>query len=327
MVSRTKPELRIYEIQKMFDAAELGRVLSAEKLGDGEYNGVYGVKTDMGDYVLKVSPLDKTGILKYEQDMMRGEVFWYAQLRAHTKIKVPYVYYKDFSHTVFQSDFFIMEKMEGEQLNNAKLSPAEKLWCEEELAGLAAQMHKVTNDKYGYIQNRLYDNWYQALKSMTENLIADAKRADKKSKNGVRLLGYIEKYREILMKVPCSMVNFDLWYGNILCVRKEKGIELIFIDPERTFWGDPLFEFVNLDSAHTLSKKTRTLNAYNSVAKTKINCTREEEIRYALGLAYAGLIMETEKYYRYTVRHYGWWRNVMSSHFLYKRAFKILKQK
>ncbi len=327
MVSRTKPELNTGEIQDMFSAACLGVVLRASKLSDGEYNGVYDVVTDMGEYVLKVAPPDKTGILTYEQDMMRSEVFWYAQIRANTKIKVPYVYYKGFSHKQFKSDFFIMEKMDGEQLNNAKLSAEEKIWCEEEIAKITAQMHKVTNNEYGYVQNKLYDNWCSALKAMTQNLIYDAKRVNKKSKRGNRLLIYIDKYKDILEKVPCSMVNFDLWYGNILFVRGEKKPQLVIIDPERTMWGDAIFDFVNLDSVNELCKKTRTLKAYNETAKAKINCTEEEEIRFAFGLAYIGLIMETEKYYRYTLHHFGWWRNVAASAFFFKRAFKILKKK
>ena len=64
MISRTKPELVLEQVQDMFDAACLGKVVSFDKLGDGEYNAVYDVATDMGNYVLKVSPLDKTGILK-----------------------------------------------------------------------------------------------------------------------------------------------------------------------------------------------------------------------------------------------------------------------
>lgn len=101
MISRTKPELTKAQVQDMFNSACLGEVISFDKLGDGEYNAVYDVVTDMGNYVLKVSPLEKTGILTYEQDMMRGEVFWYAQIRTHTNVKVPYVYYKDFSHTAY----------------------------------------------------------------------------------------------------------------------------------------------------------------------------------------------------------------------------------
>ncbi len=326
MISRTKPELSITEIQNIFSDACLGTVRSADKLGDGEYNAVYDVITDMGNYVLKVSPLDKTGVLTYEKDMMRGEVFWYAQLRTHTSIKVPYVYYKDFSHKTYPADFFIMEKMKGEQLNNANLSSEEKLWCKQEIARMTAYLHKVTNDKYGYLQNKLYDNWYLAYKSMVSNLIDDAKRVNKKSKNAVRLLYYADKYKSILENVPCSMVNYDLWYGNILCVRKNSELELILIDPERTIWGDAIFDFANLEAEKMLNRKTVSLDAYNSTAKTKINCTKEEMIRFAFGIGYLGLVQEVEKYYRYSPRHFGWWRNIASSKFLYTNAFKILRK-
>lgn len=326
MISRTKPELSLQQVQKIFDAACLGKVKSFDKLGDGEYNAVFDVITDMGNYILKVSPLDKTGILTYEQDMMRGEVFWYAKIRTHTDVKVPYVYFKDFSHTVFSSDYFIMERMEGEQLNNADLTKEEKLWCTEEIASVIAKFHKVTNDKFGYIQNTLYDNWYLALRNMTNNLIMDAKRAGKSTKRGKKLLAYIDKYKDVLMKVPATMVNYDLWYGNILCIKKDGRKQLIIIDPERTFWGDRIFDFVNLEFAKMLDKKTTTLNAYNRLTKSMINCTAEEMVRFAFGLGYLALIMETEKYYRYTPYHFGWWRNVASSKFLYKNAFRILKR-
>lgn len=325
MVSRTKPELTKAQVQDIFDAACLGKVASFNKLGDGEYNAVYDVITDMGNYVLKVSPLDKTGILNYEQDMMRGEVFWYAQIRTHTNVKVPYVYYKDFSHTIFPSDYFIMERMDGEQLNNANLADDEKLWCKEEIARIIAKFHKVQNNKFGYIQNQLYDNWYLALRSMTLNLIHDTERAGRKTKRGEKLLKYIDEYKDILEAVPCSMVNLDMWYGNILCVKKNDKIELIVIDPERTVWGDAIFDFVNLEFEKMLNKKTTSLKAYNEIAKTKINCTKEEMIRFAFALGYLALIQEAEKYYRYTPHHFGWWRNVASCKFLYKNAFRILK--
>lgn len=326
MLSRTKPELSKSEIQNIFSEACLGTVKSAKKLGDGEYNAVYDVITDMGNYVLKVSPLDKTKVLTYEQDMMRGEVFWYAQLRTHTNIKVPYVYYKDFSHKIYPADFFIMEKMKGEQLNNAKLSPDEKLWCRQEIGKMTAYMHKITNNQYGYLQNKLHDNWYLAYKSMVSNLIADAERANRKSRNGRKLLKYADKYKDVLEKVPCVMVNFDLWYGNILCVRNNSSIELILIDPERTLWGDPIMDFANLEFEKMLNRKTVSIDSYNSVSKAKIKCTRDEMIRFAFGIGYLGLVMEVEKYYRYSPRYFGWWRNIASSRLLYTNAFKILNE-
>lgn len=325
MVSRTKPELTKAQVQDMFDAACLGKVASFNKLGDGEYNAVYDVITDMGNYVLKVSPLDKTGILTYEQDMMRGEVFWYAQIRTHTNVKVPYVYYKDFSHTVFPSDYFIMERMEGEQLNNADLTDDEKTWCTEEIARIIAKFHKVQNNEYGYLQNQLYENWYLALKNMTLNLINDTKRVGRTTRRGNKLLKYIDEYKSILEDVSCSMVNLDMWYGNILCVRNNNKLELIVIDPERTIWGDAIFDFVNLEFEKMLDKKAVSLKAYNEIAKTKVNCTKEEIIRFAFGIGYLALVQEAEKYYRYTPHHYGWWRNVVSCKFLYSNAFRLLK--
>ena len=326
MISRTKPELTHTQVQDMFDSACLGKVKSFDKLGDGEYNAVYDVVTDMGNYVLKVSPLDKTGILTYEQDMMRGEVFWYAQIRTHTNVKVPYVHYKDFSHTVFPSDYFIMEKMDGEQLNKADLTNDEKIWCTQEIARIISKFHKVQNNEFGYIQNQLYDNWYLALRNMTLNLINDTKRANRKTRRGKKLLKYIDEYKSLLEKVPCSMVNLDMWYGNVLCERKNNIINLIVIDPERTVWGDAVFDFVNLEFEKMLDKKALSLNAYNETAKTKINCTNEEMIRFAFGIGYLALIQEAEKYYRYTPHHFGWWRNVFSCKFLYTNAFKILRQ-
>ena len=40
MISRTKPELVLEQVQDMFDVACLGKVISFDKLGDGEYNAV-----------------------------------------------------------------------------------------------------------------------------------------------------------------------------------------------------------------------------------------------------------------------------------------------
>ena len=182
----------------------------------------------------------------------------------------------------------------------------------------------MSNDKFGYLQNELYDNWYLALKSMIENLIQDIERTGRHTKRGKKLLIYAEKYKDILKNVPASMVNCDLWYGNILCVKNEDSLKLIIIDPERTFWGDCMFDFANLEFAKMLDKKETTLSAYNKIAKTTVNCSKEEMIRFAFGIGYLALVQEAEKYYRYTPHHFGWWRNVFSCLFLYKNSFKIL---
>ena len=122
------------------------------------------------------------------------------------------------------------------------------------------------------------------------------------------------------------MVNFDLCPPNILCRREKDGIHYAWIDPERSFWGDKILDFVCLDATHPLEKKTGVLAAYNAAAKTPVTATREEQIRYAVGQGYLALIVEAEKYYRYTPHHFGWWRNVFAGLYLYADAFRVLRK-
>lgn len=68
------------------------------------------------------------------------------------------------------------------------------------------------------------------------------------------------------------------------------------------------------------------LAAYNAAAKTPVTATREEQIRYAVGQGYLALIVEAEKYYRYTPHHFGWWRNVTAAFYLYADAFRVLRK-
>ncbi|MDO4379528.1 MAG: hypothetical protein Q4D20_01510 [Clostridia bacterium] len=64
---------------------------------------------------------------------------------------------------------------------------------------------------------------------------------------------------------------------------------------------------------------------YNAFSKKKVGNSREEKIRFAFADLLMGLIQETEKYYRYTPKNFGWWRNVFSSAFVYKRGFRVLE--
>lgn len=74
-----------------------------------------------------------------------------------------------------------------------------------------------------------------------------------------------------------------------------------------------------------LKSKKDTIEIYNRYADKPIEINRENEIRYAFAQGLIALIQEVEKYYRYTPRHFGWWRNVLSYTAVYKIAFRVLK--
>ena len=62
------------------------------------------------------------------------------------------------------------------------------------------------------------------------------------------------------------------------------------------------------------------------MAELPIEPGKEERIRYAVAQALMALLMETEKYYRYSPFYVGWWRNILVSSVLFRRAFKVFKK-
>lgn len=324
MISKSKYLIDNDTIKNIFNAAGIIDVALIEPLGAGEYNAVYQVTAKGKEYVLKIAPIDESRIMTYEKNLMASEIFWYNQMTEFTDITVPHIYFSDFSKKIITADYFIMDKMPGSQLDKAKLTLEEKHNTYSVLATMAAKIHSIKNYEFGYIQNGLHKDWYQAIAAMVKAAINDAQKKHKRSKRGERLLGYIEKHQTILKKVECAMVNFDIWAPNIICERLPEGIKYGWIDPERSFWGDRIADFVCLEMSKPLEKKTQSLVSYNITAKNPLIVGVPEKIRYAIAQGYLGLIMEVERYFRYTPHHFGWWRNFFASAWLFKSCFNIL---
>lgn len=313
-------------IKEIFEKAGIHGAHGIEPLTAGEYNAVFSVSAGGNDYVLKIAPLPSVRVLTYEKDMMRSEVFWYETMRNKTDILTPKIYFKDFSRTLIPCDYFIMEKINGKTLDKAKLSEEEIKNARRETAHMIAELHKIGSDKFGYIQNTLYDNWYLALRSIFQNLVDDCRRAGKKTKRGEKALCLVDRHKSVLENVRGTMINYDLWDVNLICKEEDGRKRLCWIDPERSFYGDPIFDFICLDFMTPFEKKFGVKKAYNEKADVKITNSRQEQIRFAFADLLMGLIQETEKYYRYTPRNFGWWRNVFSSRFVYKRGFAALEK-
>lgn len=326
MISKTKFAPDAETILRLFDSAGIPGARDIRPLGEGEFSAVYSVRAGERGYVVKLAPPEHLPILTYERDIMASELFWYGVMRGQTSIRVPEVYAADDSNSLVPVNYFIMELLPGTPLNHAELAPQEKSACTAELARMVARMHKVKNDHFGYPQNGLHESWYAAIRQMTENLLSDCKRVRRRSRRGERLLHEIERSRVILENVPCCMVNFDIWEPNIIVSRENGALNLAWIDPERSFWGDRMADFVCLDFMNPLEKKTAALAAYNSEADEPVLATPEETVRWAVMQAYLALIMETEKYYRYTLVSFGWWRNVIAAGMLYRSAFRTLHE-
>lgn len=326
MISKSKFEASPKIISELFEKAGLGEALNIAPLGAGEYNSVYSADANGKAYAVKIAPVDLSCSLTYEADMMRQEIYFYGLMKNSAGIRVPEIFFSDFSETVIPAPYFIMERLSGTQIDRAGLTAEERADCDRKTAQMVAKMHSVKGEKFGYIQNGLHDNWYLALSSMVENLIKDCFRFKKRTPRGEKLLKLISANRAVLEEAESRLINFDIWPPNIFCDRVDGKPELSWIDPERCLWGDRIADFVCLDFIDmSLEKKKKTIDAYNSFSDTPVTLNKNERIRFALMLGYLGLIMETEKYARYSPLHFGWWRNVMACKILFSNCFKQLK--
>ncbi len=325
MKSRSKYQISNEDISKIFLNFGVKDIGNIEALSAGEYNSIYDVTANGKHYILKVSPHKNFKRLTYENNMMQAEVFWYSQIREHTDIDVPEIYFTDFSKSIIPADYFIMEKVQGIQKDNVKYSKEDKAAADSVIVRQVAQLHAVHNDKFGYVQGEKFDTWYEAYCSIITNLLDDYSKVGKTSKKGQKILKYAKKYKHSLNTAECSMVNTDCWDSNIIAVKKNGVYDYVWIDPERSIWGDKILDFACLDAFTPLEDKKSVLKEYNSIAYKKVMPDDDEKIRYAFAKGMMALILQVEKYYRYTPLHKGWWRNVIASQICYSQALKALK--
>lgn len=324
MKSRTKVAVNDATLIKLFEKAGIPGAKNIAPLGAGEFNAVYSVDAGEKQYAIKIAPKLDDKILTYEKGMIEQEVYYY-DLMEQAGIHVPEVYFSDFSKNDISTEYFIMERLTGNTIDQAGLSDKEWPIINAKVAEMTAQMHAVQGEQFGYRQLGLHDTWYQALVGMVEQLIADGKKLGHRSMRGLKLLAYINRHQAILEKVECRLINFDIWPMNIFCDKVNGEYQLSWIDPERCLWGDRIADFVCLDFMKMgLDKKPETIEAYNAAADTPIEITDEERIRYAIMVGYLALIMEVEKYARYNFFLKGWWRNFAASKYYFDFCFAQL---
>lgn len=325
MNSRSKIKMNHDQITSLLHELGFDTVENLKPLGAGEFNAVFAFDSLQEHYVLKIAPRHDFEVMTYEHQMMSSEVFWYRQISQNTSIRVPklYVFRKADEKTAF--DCLVMERLSGVTMDDFPFSKEEKDATLSQLVKMASQIHDIENSQYGYPQNGLFDNWFDAISSMISQALNDVAKKHRTSRRGEKLLHYVKKNEELLRSVPSRMVNFDLWPSNVLCERKDhQGIQFAWIDPERSFWGDPIADFVCFQFLVPFEKKTEALAAYQGSSKQPFTGTISEQIRYAIMEGYLALIMEVEKYYRYAPLYPGWSRNVIVSKLLYASAFRVL---
>ncbi|RKX85687.1 MAG: hypothetical protein DRP57_03160 [Spirochaetes bacterium] len=231
------------------------RTFSISRIPTGKYNESYYVVLDKNQYVLRIAPEESTEVLFYERKMMRKEPEIHKIVQKNTSIPIPLILDYDFSHSVVERDWLLMEKIPGRALfetygNSIKMN---KMFFT--LGRFLNQLHNVKRNKFGYPESEstgpMKDNWYSAFKDMWLKLLMDIRKTGIYTEENVNKLTRLLDYHSNSFPPvkQSSLLHMDVWSQNILINRE--GVITGLIDWDRSIWGDPEIEYAVLDYCGT----------------------------------------------------------------------------
>jgi len=215
-----------------------------KELKNGYFNTIYLLQLNDFEVILKIAPLKNVDILRYEKNIMQAEAEALNIIKQKTTISVPEVYFYENSREIESLEYFFMQKIDGECLNNIseQLTADESSKIEFKLGVINKKINEISNSKFGYLsqpQKQSY-SWGEAFFNIVTDILADGKDANV-SLPYDDIENIFKKFLYVCddVKTP-KLVHWDLWPGNVLIENnKVSGI----IDFERALWADPLMEY------------------------------------------------------------------------------------
>lgn len=212
-----------------------------KELTEGMCNVTYHVGLDNGtESILKIASKDEQGRISNEVNLMEAEVRAMELVKKSKLVKVADIYFYDRSKTICDSDYFFMEKLEGDNLNLIKenLTSKEIAQINYETGRIARKLTDIKNGQFGFLGDReRFDNLYDFVHKMLSNLIEDA--AKENISLGIDESALLEKlardkscFDEVTQP---TLVHWDMWEGNFFV---KDGHVTGVIDWERALWGE-----------------------------------------------------------------------------------------
>ncbi len=288
----------IQVVKKAF--GEHTTVNAIKELKEGYINTAY-LLTIQGNQqiVLKVSPPKDVKVMRYENSIMRNEVYALNKISSIGDVPAPKVLYYDSDRDIIENEYFFMEFVQGFPLNNIydELSEQQRNSISSELGYYVKQITGIKSEYFGDIskKNKQFKTWSEAFLFMIKELLDDAK--DNKVKLNYdynEIYQMIEIHSDVLDLVEkASLIHKDLWKGNIF-VDSQTAKIMGILDCERAIYGDALLEPV----CAFLLQDTVFMNSFMG----RSYLTKDEKLRSILYRIYLSLIMVIE----YSFRQYLW---------------------
>lgn len=297
-MSKVKRSLTKDNINEIFQRHCGGEIADFKALTGGTFNSVYKLESvDKKAYILKIAPDESLDVLTYENNIISNELEFFKLTEKIQAVRFPKIYGYNVDDS-YKYEYILMEFIEGQMLNKARLKGEERSAVMYDLGKAMAEIHTITKENsFGYMQTP-HSTFTEAYKSMAENVINDGLKVTKSLPYLKRIRDTIEKHIDEFDALDKAVLtHFDLWPGNLIV--KDGRLHSI-IDCERCMFGDPIGDFISLDYMAPIEKAVpkELLEGYNSVSLNKLTFNRNEKIRFYLMRLYLGLIVYTETYYR-----------------------------
>ena len=273
-------------------------IKSVKYLGGGSFGRVYKC-TDRNDkpYAFKVF---------LTPDMAEKEAFALRSLAQSKSIKIPEVYFVTTDREKSPFDCMLFEFIDG--ING--LSPALYLASKKKRQAFAdividAQLsiHNIKSDKFGPIENPIYDTWLDFYRPFAQKIYNDAIEKNKEGKFDKYVLDIMKEAWKEFDNIftedvyEACLIHGDLNVMNIMIDKKLKPIA--FIDPLNSMYADreyDLFQLMNLTG-----ERYRLYDNYKSKFKVSEKCDLKcafyrlwnEAMVYLNTGSYTGFIMRS----------------------------------
>ncbi len=232
-----------------------GNFFSIQGTPTGKFNNSYFVTTDKAEFVLRIAPEKSTKVLFYERDMMRREPGIHNLVLKYTSIPVARIIEYDFSASIVNRDWLLMERLPGRPLSETFLSKDKNQKLFFQLGRAVKELHAITNNWYGYPTGSNTGpeekEWYSAFRKMWIRLLKDIESTGIYNAKTVTYLEHLlaEKKDAFIHEPTPSLLHMDIWSQNILV--DPEGNLTGLIDWDRGLWGDPEIEFSVLEYCGT----------------------------------------------------------------------------
>ena len=219
------------------------KLVSFRFIGGGSYGRVY--KTVLSDG-------ETIAVKAYKlQKMQHEESFQLSFLSEHTNVKMPEVIftYEDENTAILAMSFCPGQNVLS-PLFLLKSQKQKQKFADEVISGML-RWHSVTNDRFGSLEEPVYDSWYEYYrKEKQEPWLTALKELSENGKFSKKKLQLLMDATELFSSLPEENAKPVLIHGdvNIMNIMADpKTFELVaFIDPCGSMWADREYDLFQL---------------------------------------------------------------------------------